>query len=128
MIVRIGRARVDAEMVGDILGQAKGLMFRKSMPRNGGMLFVFPYDGRHSIWMFRMRFPIDIIWIDSKKRVVDIKWNAKPCLLFCIPYFPRRPAKYVLEVNAGFARKKGIRIGSRVSIARASPVKIRQQF
>jgi uncharacterized membrane protein (UPF0127 family) len=114
MLVRIGRARIETEVVKDPIRQSLGLMFRKRLGKNRGMLFDFPIEFYHGIWMFGMRFPIDIIWIDKKMRVVDIVENAKPCLLFCRTYYPRKMAKYVLEVNSGFARKNKIKIDDKV--------------
>lgn len=93
----------------------QGLMFRKSLNDNQGMLFIYQEEGVHAFWMKNMRFPLDIIWIDSKKTIVDIYEFALPCKDFCKTITPRANAKFVLEVNAGFARNKQVRIGNKVS-------------
>ena len=92
--------------------KAKGLMFRKQMPEKTGMLFVFSREGQPGFWMFGMRFPIDIIYLNSHMQVIDIKENIKP--MGPHPkewkiYFPTEACKYVLEVNAGFVEKNKIR-------------------
>lgn len=77
--------------------KAKGLMFRKALPRDSGMLFVFSRPGKSGFWTPFMRFPIDIIFLDSSKRVSDIRENVRPWRM-CRPYYP---AEYVLELGAG---------------------------
>ncbi len=90
-------------------------MFREALAGNGGMLFIFDNPGAHGIWMKNMRFPLDIIWIGADDKIIDIKTNALPCLNSdCEVLFPKSLAKYVLEVNAGFAGKNKIRIGDEV--------------
>ena len=109
----IGNAVIELELAETAFRQAKGLMFRKSLGSNKGMLFVFGTERRYPIWMFGMRFPIDIIWIDRQMRVVDIAKNAQPCLLFCRFYTPKKKTKYILEANAGFAERRKVRVGSK---------------
>ena len=101
-----------AEVAGSFWKKAKGLMLRKEpVP----MLFDFGHDGRHGMWMPFMRFSIDIIYIDSSKRVVDIKEGCPPLRLlnpftwkvFC----PKESARYVLETEAGLARSTGTKAG-----------------
>lgn len=88
-----------------------GLMFRKSMKRDECMLFAFPNDGAHPIWMRNMRFPLDIVWLDSKRRVVDIVESAKPSSgLDFSGYRSKRPSRYVIELNAGFVSKNKVKI------------------
>jgi len=87
-------------------------MFKKSLPEDEGMLFVFDEEGYHGFWMMNMSFPIDIIWINNEKKVVDIVKNAQPCKFSCPSYKPKEKAMYVLEVNANFTEEHGIRIGS----------------
>jgi uncharacterized protein len=89
-------------------------MFRDSLPSNQGMLFTFGSDGYPGIWMMNMSFPIDIIWIDSQHRVADIVEDAQPCGIICSTYNPSAESRYVLEVNAGFAKKNRVSIGDEV--------------
>ena len=95
----------------------KGLMFRKSPGR--GMLFVFDEPCFPGIWMLGMRFRIDIVFLDSERRVVDFFENARPVSLNPRSwriYKPRRPARYALELPAGSIRKMGISEGKKIDI------------
>ena len=107
---------VQAEVVDTDAARQLGLMFRENLPEGRGMLFVFEDEGRYGFWMKNMRFPIDIIWIDKEKRVVDIKPDLYPCPESCEIFSPRDKALYALEVYAGFARRNKIEIGDKVSI------------
>lgn len=89
-----------------------GLMQHDVLQEDNGMWFIFNNEGRHSIWMKNMKFPIDIIWVDSNYNVVDIKRNAEPCTDNCEIYSPSKDAKYVLELNVD----SKINIGDRVEI------------
>lgn len=109
--VKVGNATIKAEIADTSLKQIKGLMFKKDLPEDQGMLFVFNQDGFHGIWMMNMSFPIDIIWVDSQKKVVDVVKDAQPCRLICSTYRPKEKARYVLEVNANFTEKHGVKIG-----------------
>jgi uncharacterized membrane protein (UPF0127 family) len=80
----------------------RGLSGRQSMPRERGMVLVFPEPVVQCIWMKDMRFNIDAIWLDSDKRIVHIERDLRPDSfphLFC----SQTSAKYVVEVNAGVA-------------------------
>ena len=90
-------------------------MFRGGLADNRGMLFLFPQENFYPFWMKNMRFPLDIIWIDKDKRIVDIKTDVPTCNQTCESLTPGDKALYVLEVNAGFAKKNEIKIGDRVS-------------
>lgn len=116
MKLHLGKVKIEVELADTGFRKAKGLMLRRSLPPDKGMLFVFNREAHHAIWMLGMRFPIDIVWIDGKKSIVDIVENARPCfcLLFCKVYMPKKKAKYVLEINAGFVGKNRINIGDKL--------------
>jgi len=76
----------------------RGLMF-KSKPEP--MLFVFDEPKKHSFHTFFMRFPIDFVFMDEQKRVVEIHENVKPWRFVK----SSAPARYVLELPAGTAKK-----------------------
>lgn len=102
------------EMADSIGKKTKGLMFRKTLGRDSGFLMNFKRDGKHEIWMPFMRFPIDIVFIDREKRIVDIRHSVRP--MGKNPetwrvYRPKEKCRYVLEVNAGLAKKTGMEIG-----------------
>jgi len=110
--VKIGDVKIRAEIADTLIKRTKGLMFKKILPENEGMLFIFDNEGYHSFWMMNMSFPIDIIWINKEKKVVDISKNTQPCKLSCSTYKPKEKAIYVLEVKANFTEKHGVKIGS----------------
>lgn len=93
-----------------------GLMFRPSLPEDRGMLFVFDVADFHSIWMKNCRFSIDILWLDETGRVVHLAEAVPPCRADpCPTYGPLRRAAYVVELNAGQARREQAVVGARVS-------------
>lgn len=105
---------VSAEIADTESKRKLGLMFRKSLPKNQGMLFVFEREDNYSFWMKNMQISLDIIWIDKDKRIADIKTNAPPCKDSCSGIMPQEKTQYVLEVNAGFVERNRIKIGDRV--------------
>ncbi len=95
----------------------KGLMFRKSLAKNSGMLFVYPKEDFFAIWMKNCFIPLDILWLDSKGRIVYIIENAPPCQEEpCPVYQPIGKARYVIELNAGTIKSLGLKLGDRVDI------------
>jgi len=90
--------------------KAMGLMFRKELKTDQGMLFIFEKEDNHSFWMKNMEFPLDIIWINKNKEVVFIRENVQPCLKDkCEKIEPDEKASYVLELTAGKVGKIGIK-------------------
>jgi len=94
----------------------QGLMFRDSLKLDRGMLFVFDDERMLSFWMKNTLIPLDMLFVDADFRIVDIKENVPPCKEDPCPNYPsKKPAKYVLEVNAGFVMKNDIKIDDTVS-------------
>ena len=105
--------------------QRQGLSERDSLAPGTGMLFVFAPRRAGSFWMFRMRFPIDIVWISANCAVVDITVEAPApdpdTPTADLPtYSSSSDAGYVLEINAGKAAEQGIEIGDAVRFANVS--------
>jgi len=93
-----------AEVAKTPWAKTKGLMFRASLKEGEGLLLEFSGETKPSIWMPFMRFPLDLVFIDGEKRVVDIKANVKPMsrnLKTWKLYVPKEKCRWVLEVNAG---------------------------
>jgi uncharacterized membrane protein (UPF0127 family) len=91
----------------------KGLMGRKSLPRDRGLLFIFETSEFHTFWMKNCKFPIDMIWLDENGRVVHVEENVPPCKEEpCPTYAPMRRARYVVEINAGQARQEQALVGA----------------
>ena len=109
---------VYVDIADDSEERSRGLMFKKSLEWNNGMLFVFDDEKVRSFWMKNTLVPLDMIFVDSNFTIVDIERNAQPCIEddSCQTYVSDRPAKFVLEVNAGFVEKNGINIGDRLSL------------
>lgn len=92
-----------------------GLGGRKSLPHSEGMLFVFDTQAVRCFWMKDMRFDIDIIWADSHKKVVHVVHGATP-ESYPKMYCPQSLAAYVIELNAGEAKKAGITTGDQLDL------------
>ena len=93
--------------------RAMGLMFRASLPADRALLFVFGELDFHGIWMKNCRFPIDIVWLDEKKKVVHVAPRVPHCVKEpCPVYQPMRRSAYVVEMNAGAAQREKIVVGS----------------
>ena len=103
---------VNVEIANDEDLRAQGLMYRDQLRPGTGMLFFFPEAGLHSFWMKNTRIPLDIIWIDADRRIVDIAHDVPPCRTAeCPSYPPAGPASYVLEVAGGVARQHALKAG-----------------
>ncbi len=114
--VKVGGVAVTAEIADSNTERAVGLMNRSSLGENNGMIFVWESESYRSFWMKNTLIPLDIIFIDANGVIVDVT-TMQPCTtLFCDSYRSRAPAQYVLEVNAGFAEKHGVKVGDKVEI------------
>ncbi|MCM2256457.1 MAG: DUF192 domain-containing protein [Vicinamibacteria bacterium] len=104
---------VTAELMISAADRQMGLMFRPALPADRVLLFVFRENDRHSIWMKNCKFPIDIVWLDGDGKVVDLAENVPPCAKDpCPVYTPFRAAEYVVEMNAGQAKKHKVQGGA----------------
>ena len=105
--------RVHLELALTDQEKALGLMYRDSLPADAGMLFPFDADLPLAFWMKNTFIPLDLVWLDKEGRVVDVHADTQPCRADpCPSYEPARPARAVLEVNAGFAAAHGIKPGA----------------
>lgn len=91
----------------------------KDMGEYGGMLFVFPGAGQHTMVMRDMLFPLDIVWFNGRT-IVDMAPNLPPepekNEAELTPYFARLPSTIVLELPAGFIKAHGLKIGDTIEI------------
>ncbi len=107
---------LQVEVMVDDQDRAMGLMFRPSLPLDRGMLFVFDNEDFHGFWMKNCKFPIDMVWLDHDKQVVHVAEAVPPCKADpCPTYSPLRRASYVVEMNAGQARRERAVVGSTIS-------------
>lgn len=87
----------------------QGLMYRTAMEDGQGMLFVFPNSEPQSFWMKNTLISLDLLFVDENKEIVTIQKYAQPKSESAIP--SSKPAKYVVEVNAGFCDRYQIKEG-----------------
>jgi uncharacterized membrane protein (UPF0127 family) len=117
-VVRVGfadpRLRLDAELVSSQHDTARGLMYRRSMPDDHGMLFDLRVREDHQFWMHNTCIPLDLLYIDEDGLVAGIVENAPT--LDDTSRGVECPSRYVLEVNAGWTRKHGVRAGQFVKL------------
>ena len=116
--VEINNKVFRAIIADSFMKRAIGLMFRNGIAENTCMLFIFPNEARQGIWMHNMRFAIDVIWLDSERRIVSLENDIKPCksVFNCKTYLPDSGAKYIIEMKAGTVNKNKIKKGLKVSI------------
>lgn len=114
--VAVSGISIPVEVVQTSEAVRKGLSGRASLASDSGMLFIFSKPDIYQFWMPDMHFPIDIIWINDGK-VVDIDAEVSNAFDAAHPAFyrPKVPVQYVLEVNAGFAARQYITVGSTIT-------------
>ena len=100
--------------------RARGLMYRKSLAPDRGMVFVFPAEEVQNFYMKNTYVPLDMVFVSADGRVVGVVEDARP-LTLDIRSVPA-PSRYVVELNAFAARAQGIRAGTTVTFDPALPV------
>lgn len=107
---------IRAEMMVKPEDLMRGMMFRESLAEDRGMLFLHGSPGRYPYWMYQVKIPLDIIWLDLNRRVVEISENTPPCpsasASECPSYGGKVQAMTVLELKAGMAKKYGVAVGT----------------
>jgi uncharacterized protein len=99
------------EVVDTPYDRARGLMFRKELPDKHGMLFVFEEEAMRSFWMRNTYVPLDIIFINAQREIVNIG-EGVPLSEAHVPSIA--PAKFVLELEKGTAERLDIKAGDKV--------------
>ena len=108
---------VNVELANTEASRQTGLMNRTFLDTNNGMLFVFDADTQSGFWMKNTLIPLDLIYVDVNKKIVDIKSPFLPCTVAdCPVYIAKSPFRYVLEVNSGWVAKNGVKVGDSVEI------------
>jgi uncharacterized membrane protein (UPF0127 family) len=101
--------------------RSQGLMHRRILPENRGMLFVFRETGNHAMWMMNTYVPLSVAFLDERGTIINIE-DMKPHSRDT--HAAARPAKYALEANRGWFAKRGIKAGARVEgLERAPPAR-----
>ncbi len=110
---------IRAEVVTHPEDMMRGMMFRTSLPEGRGMLFIHGEPGKYPYWMYQVRIPLDILWLDPDGRIVEISANTPPCLTRaseCPTYGGNYDALMVLELPAGTVQKHGLQVGQRLQV------------
>lgn len=106
-----GMHRIQAEVAASDPARMLGLMHRRSLPPNGGMLFVFEQTDRHCMWMKNTPLPLSVAFIDERGDIVNVA-DMQPHTEDA--HCAARPARYALEMAQGWFAERGIRAGMRL--------------
>ena len=110
--LKVGGRNIQVEVASTAAEQERGLMYRKSLPADGGMLFDFKGPAKTCMWMKDTYIPLSVAFIDAKGKVVNIEeMKPKTTTSHCSKDWIR----YALEMNAKWFSRHGVRAGSRVS-------------
>jgi uncharacterized membrane protein (UPF0127 family) len=103
-----GMHRIHAEVAADMGSRMQGLMYRKSMPPNAGMVFVFEEAAGHCMWMKNTLIPLSVAFIDDAGAIINIAdMQPQSEQTHCAA----RPARYALEMNKGWFAQRGLKPG-----------------
>lgn len=106
---------IEAEVARSSSEKAMGLMYREVLPYNSGMLFIYNKNVLIGFWMKNTKIPLDMIFIDENKDVVDLIVRTQPCKSDpCESYYPKSEYRYVLEVNGGWTEENKLEIGDQL--------------
>lgn len=105
--------KIDIEIADIDDERMQGLMYRKSMDDNKGMLFIFGREEPQSFWMKNTIMSLDIMYVDSEKKIVKIYKNTTPFSETSLP--SGKPALYVVEVAAGYSDRYEIKEGDMIN-------------
>jgi hypothetical protein len=111
-----GPVLLDVEVAGNEAERRHGLMFRRHLPENHGMIFLFDREREITMWMKNTYIPLDMVFIGDDWRVVHIARDAEPLSTDVISSV--HPASRVLEIAGGQASKLGLKTGDAVSLQR----------
>mgnify|MGYP003944607301 CR=1 FL=1 len=111
----IGETKFTVEIADTHEKQLRGLMFRKSIPGDYGMLFVYNDEQIRGFWMKNTLVHLDLIFLDKNKQVVDMILNVPPCKADpCQTYASDKEAQYVIELRGRRAKELNLKIGDTV--------------
>jgi uncharacterized membrane protein (UPF0127 family) len=103
---------LEVELADTEAKKERGLMFRKSLPENSGMLFVFDPPAPATFWMKNTRIPLSIAFVDNQGRILEVR-SMQPLDETFISSISNAVA-YALEVNAGWFERHGVRLGTKI--------------
>ena len=113
-----GVHRIVAEVASTGASRAEGLMYRRQLGANQGMLFVFPEANRHCMWMRNTYVALSVAFIDDQGTVINVaEMQPQTETNHCAA----RPARYALEMNAGWFARRGLGPGTRLDGLNRAP-------
>jgi uncharacterized membrane protein (UPF0127 family) len=118
MELTAGFHRIEAEVVSTPQARAQGLMSRREMAPQHGMLFVFDHDATHCMWMKNTLIPLAVAFIDAGGRILNIA-EMKPHSEE--NHCATRPARYALEMNTGWFAQRGLKAGATIGGIERAP-------
>jgi uncharacterized membrane protein (UPF0127 family) len=107
------KAKIDIQIANNDFDRELGLMFRKQMDENKGMLFIFSEEAKQSFWMRNTLISLDMVFVNASNKIVTIHKNTQT--LSDQSYPSTAPAKYVVEVNGGYCSKHNINEGDKIN-------------
>jgi uncharacterized membrane protein (UPF0127 family) len=110
--LNIGIHMIRAEVAANDADRQQGLMFRRSMGSNEGMVFVFDAPAKVCMWMKNTYLPLSVAFLDQEGRILNIE-DMQPQTTES--HCASKPARYALEMNQGWFRKKNISSGAQVT-------------
>ncbi len=113
-----GFHRIEAEVAANDQNRQVGLMSRKAMPAQHGMLFVFTQDRTHCMWMRNTLLPLSVAFLDEEGKIINIE-DMQPQTED--NHCARRPARYALEMNLGWFAQRGIKAGTKLNGIEKAP-------
>lgn len=117
--VELKGRRFTIEVADDMQEQTRGLMFRREMADDHGMLFVYPNAQPQSFWMKNTYLALDIMYFDGDARFVSASYGTPPCTRDpCPSYASKAPARYVLELKAGVGKALDLEPGDPLTLPR----------
>lgn len=116
--VKVAGKPLSVEVAATSQDRSTGLMHRRMLPEDWGMLFVFPDVAYHGMWMRNTLIPLSVAFLDDKGVIINIR-DMKPQTEET--HAASNPARYALEVNAGWFRKHGIGPGAKITGLEAAP-------
>lgn len=118
MELTAGFYRIDAEIAADQDNRMQGLMHRRTMAANQGMLFVFPQAARHCMWMRNTFLPLSVAFLDEEGRILNVE-DMQPQTEDS--HCAAKPARFALEMNVGWFVSKGLKVGARIGGLEKTP-------
>ena len=107
----INEYKIIAEVADNEKLRTSGLMFRRSIKPNQGMLFIYEYSKFHCMWMKNTQIPLSVAFIDKDHKIINIKLMEP---FNKTPQCSDKPAKFALEMNSGWFKKHKISPGQKV--------------